>query len=387
MLNATRDAESTGRPVERAEQICHCPTLRPHAVQRLIGRLQVCSVSEQRTFLRRRLRWGHQQLAQHLIADTDLHLEREPRHAVQSAELAVRIARWSPATANQQALATDLRVEAWANLANALRVAGDFARAELAWRWADALRKHGTHDEHLEADCFHLQGLLHQAQGQLVEARHLVTQAVRLYRCLGDRHFEGRARIVLAEILGRSGHAREAHLEASAALQLLDPSREPETYFRTLHALVAYLMDLRFLQPAVFLFLEIEPHYHRFGDEIFQLRGRWLKGKLLSALRLWNDAEECLEQVRRGFQARSFDFDAALAGLDLALVYSAQRRFHRVELLAQEMYAVLVSRQIPREASTFLSLLAEAAQRCRVTQTLLTQTLQALAAIRQRHGR
>lgn len=208
-------------------------------------------------------------------------------------------------------------------------------------------------------------------QRRLADAASLFGAAAELYKQLGNAHLLGRTRLSLAYLCWTTGELEPALREALEALRHIDRSQDNALYHLALHTQALILADLGHTDRAYFWVEKLEPYYFIYGGELLRLRGQWLKGRLHTQRRDFAEAERYLEDVRAGFLARDMHFDAALAALDLALVYSEQRKSLPVARLAREMYPVFVSKEIPREATFTLLLFHQAAMETRVDASLL----------------
>lgn len=286
------------------------------------------------------------------------------RRAALAALASSRRARLSMAVPSFNSLAA----EAWACLANAWRVQGPLDRAEAAWPRAERAARRSEAGQPLVAE---LKATLRRAQRRFPEAEALFRSAVSLYEELSERHLQGRTHLSLAILHSTLGENSVAFREVVEALRHIDRSQDNALYHLALHEQALILADLGQTEQAYFWVKRLEPYYYIYGGELLRLRGQWLKGRLHTKRRDFAEAEHYLEAVRAGFLARDMHYDAALVALDLALVYTEQRKSLPVARLAREMYPVFVSERIPREASFTLLLFHQAAMEVRVDTALL----------------
>ena len=84
------------------------------------------------------------------------------------------------------------------------------------------------------------------------------------------------------------------------------------------------------------------------------------KGSISAGLKKWKSAETDLLHVKVGFEHEEMGFAAALASLDLALVWMRQSRYKETKRLVLEASEVFVALRIRREALGAMMVLKEA---------------------------
>lgn len=284
---------------------------------------------------------------------------RLAHRAAVAAVVCARAARGSLAPA----AAADLRARALAHLANARRVRGALAKAERDWNRADRALEQGSGATALRAELQWMKASLRRDQRRYPAAAELLHKAAEGYEPL--RYYPGLARVKLSlgELLRQEGQLAEAFRTVKAALSFAAQASDGFLFFMALRQHALILSDLGLKQRALVLSEKIEPFYFVFTGKIFQLRGLWLKGKLHSSQRQWRKAEQYLERVRKGFLDKDLIYDAALAALDLALVYAEQGQYLKVSRLSHQMYPVFQAQQIPRESAATLLLFHQATVR------------------------
>src|SRR5262249_24745965 len=115
------------------------------------------------------------------------------------------------------------------------------------------------------------------------------------------------------------------------------------------------------------------------GNELDLIRVVWLSAHEAAGKGLQQEAVAGLEQVRQCFSASEPPYDAALAALDLALLYLKEGNSGKVKALTREMAPIFRALRIARESLAALSLFQEAAQQETATVEL---ALHAIAEIR-----
>ena len=115
------------------------------------------------------------------------------------------------------------------------------------------------------------------------------------------------------------------------------------------------------------------------NGHLFVFRGRrgdlikvlWLEASCAAQLDRGAEALVKLEQVRRALEVKKKPYDAALASLDIALLYRNEARFAEIETLADEMLVIFSAQKVHREAIAAVILFKEAAKKKEVTSELV----------------
>jgi len=269
------------------------------------------------------------------------------------------------------AMLQDARARCWAHIGNARRLRSDLKTAEEAFRTAQHHLLQGTGDAMERAQLSELKASLLSDQRRFDEALRLLSRGISLYRQAGERHRVGRSLVQMSAVHLYAGDPERAIEVLSEAIPLIVPQREPRLLLCARHNLIHYLADAgRFLE-AKKLFAEARGLYQQFPDAWAQNRRDWVRGKIASGLGQRAEAERAFLAARQGFIEEGSAYDAALASLDLALVYAAEGRAADLARLAHEMAPIYFSRQIHREALAALSFLRQAIEAERAERTLV----------------
>jgi hypothetical protein len=111
------------------------------------------------------------------------------------------------------------------------------------------------------------------------------------------------------------------------------------------------------------------------GNDLDLLRVVWLEARLAGGEGRIEEAIAGLERVRQDFTARGLPYDAALASLDLALLWLKVGRSREVLEIARAMTWIFQAQGISREALGALALFREAAQSEAVTVDLVQRVI------------
>jgi tetratricopeptide (TPR) repeat protein len=265
------------------------------------------------------------------------------------------------------ALLADCQARAWAELANAERVADNFDAAETALSEAKRLLLGGSGEPLSVARVVDVEASLRTAQRKLPQAVSLLEGLCRTYREIGERHLTGRALISLGQCIYYGGDAAKAAAYLAEALSLFDQERDAQMAATARKNYLLFLADSGQFLRASELLLRSGLREAFQNEPLTLLRLRWVEGKIFAGLARLDRAVQAFEEVHAGFVERSLHYDAALAGLDLAEALLRQDRTARVRQIATETYETLKSLGIQGEALRALDFLNQAAARDRVT--------------------
>jgi tetratricopeptide (TPR) repeat protein len=328
---------------------------------------------------RSRSRFRGPVLAERLIQESRGRTPANPGEGYDLAELARAVVQRSPDhpdTFSLLALAS-------AQMANALRAGGDLRQADKHFQYVHFLvRDQGVIDPLVLAQIDHLEGSLRKDQRRFEEAEELLTRAAMLFRISGDAVETARVLLKLGELYFHRGLLDRAIEIVQVALERLSPEEEPRLYLSGRHNLALYLAEAGRHAQAAGLVAADEDLYRRIPEPWLQLRLSWLRGKIAAGLGEPAEAERLFRETRDGFARQGNGYDAAMASLDLALLYLREGRTAEVQPLAAEMVALFESREVHREALAAVRLFQEAAQREEVTAGMVREVAGRLEAAR-----
>jgi tetratricopeptide (TPR) repeat protein len=267
-----------------------------------------------------------------------------------------------------------LSAEAWAELGNARRIAGDLKAAE---RVLDEARRRllgAPAGRPVRAEVLALRGALANDQRRFDDARRSLRRAARLYALEGDRVLVARTLIQLAQVLGESNDPRRGVPIAAGALELLDAPSQAGLRWIAVLTLI-FLVDQAGNAAAAKALLDTAAGlFERWSTPRDRMRIDWLRARVERDLGNDDDAAALLIDVRRRFLDADLLYDWALASLDLASVYARQQRRRELAELATRARAVFDRLGVGRESLASLGMLvqAEAAE--------VTERIAALAA-------
>lgn len=361
------------------------PTLDdPALVEATCRRLTQVPEESRDAWLRANPKAANLQTCRFLTEQTAALRESDPRLMLTTAHAAVACAEALSNHRWPMALTADARAEAWSGLANAYKVNNDFRQAEEAWRNAQLHLTFGTGDPLVKARFLTLKAALRIEQRRSRQAIEMLEEARQLYLSVQDAHQEGRTLLWLAKAYHQADRIEDAIASAFLGAQRISSERDKLAKLVAFHSLASYLDDAGRADLALGLLERCAPLYEEAGGPLLKLRKRWLEARLQSSVGRTDEAAQGLESVRLRFAELGLPFDAALAALELAVLYARQGKLVQVEALANEMYPVFVSREIPREASAALLLFAEAARSRTATAASVSMVVDRLKNIQTR---
>jgi tetratricopeptide (TPR) repeat protein len=312
--------------------------------------------------------WG---LCESLIARSQACRWQDPEQMVLLAERAVSAAESVDPMEYGRELAADLRARAFAELANALRVADDLDSAERILRRAVEWSARGTQDPLLLARIMRLAAALRSAQRRFEEAIALLDACYTVYECHGDRSNAGRALISKGLYIGYDNDAETAIRFLEAGLSMINPATDPKLVLSAVHNLIGFLADRGRFDEARRILLRARPAYLAEGDRLALIKMRWLEGRIAAGLGETATAEDSFLEVQHDLEQAGLAYHVALVSMDLADLWLQAGRTAEVRNLIEEIVGIFRVRRIAREALAALLLLREALAADRVSLELL----------------
>jgi hypothetical protein len=153
--------------------------------------------------------------------------------------------------------------------------------------------------------------------------------------------------------------ALAALMEASPFVEV---SRDRRLLFALRFNMADDLCHLERFEEVAALLPEVQEMAVQQANELDLLRVMWLTAKADAGKERIEEAVAGLEQVCQEFTARELAYDAALASLDLAVLYLKENRTAEVRELAVAMGRIFKMKGIDREALASFSLFCDAAR-------------------------
>jgi tetratricopeptide (TPR) repeat protein len=247
----------------------------------------------------------------------------------------------------------DTRGSAWTCLAETQRIQADLRSAESSMIAAARLLKAETGRPLVRAGLLTLQASLRATGGRFEEALGLLNQASTIYRREGDRHLLGRTLLKKATVLGNAGRPEVAVRLIRRSMDLIDPPREPRLMVCATHNFIWFLNESGRGAEASASLQGARRLYRQAGDRRHLGRLRWLEGKLAPR---FDGAESALREARDELAREGLCYEAALAAMDLAVLYAGGNRGVAMRRQADQMLPLFRSGAMYRE--TLVALLS-----------------------------
>ncbi|HET9211093.1 MAG TPA: helix-turn-helix transcriptional regulator [Thermoanaerobaculia bacterium] len=270
---------------------------------------------------------------------------------------------------------------AWAYRANAERVANDQPAADKAFARAWQLWRAGDDGGLLpEWRMLSLEASLRRDVRRLPEALSLLDRALKAAGA--DPEARGVILLKKAFVHDQMGDPEGALKTLREAAPCVEARGDRRLVFALRFEIAKGLWALERFAEAEELLPEVRERAVELGNELDLVRVGWLAARVAAGQGRWEEASSGLEQVRRDFTARGLFQDAALAGLELALLHLKAGRTAEVKELARQMAPVFQARGIAREALAAFTVFHEAAQREGATVELALRAIAEVEAAR-----
>lgn len=259
----------------------------------------------------------------------------------------------------------------WAHVANALRVATDFAGADAVFSRASKLWQAGAAAGPALLEwlpgwrLLDLEASLRREQRRFPEALERLDQALAA---------SGGNPVANARVFLKKEHVFEQMRDLPRALAALDEAApwvelagDPQMHVILRFKRANHLCHLGRFPEAAEQLPELRRLAAARGQKLHQIRIAWLTAKIAGGQGRTNEARAGLEQVLAAFTEQELAYEAALAGLDLAELRLSSGHTAEVRELAAGMAWIFNAKGIAREALVALKLFAEAARQERAT--------------------
>jgi transcriptional regulator with XRE-family HTH domain len=288
------------------------------------------------------------------------------------AELALEVARQVPGEAQRA------RTEGYCTgfLANVLRVATDFDLASALFERGWALWREGQAAASLplaEWRLLDLEASLRREQHRFAEARERLDEA--LAACDGGALAVGKLLVAKATVAQQQGDHAGALAALEEATPAVEGSGDPNLVFALRFNTVINQVYLERYAAAAARLPAVRELAIEQGRELHLIRLLWLSSKLAAGQGKAEEAKAGLEQVIQEFTGLKLAYEAALAGLDQAVLSLKEGRTAEVKALAEAMRWIFKAKRITREALEALRLFCDAARQETATIELVRQVI------------
>jgi transcriptional regulator with XRE-family HTH domain len=284
----------------------------------------------------------------------------DAREALELAALAFSIAQRVPEAEGLRARTLGY---CQAHAGNALRVANDLDGADEAFARAwEIWGAPGEAGRELlpEWKVLSLESSLRRDQRRFPRALELLDRA--RAACGDDRTAIARILLKKEQVFEVVGDTEGAFSALAEAAPWIEATGDRDLLLRFRFMTANNLYHLGRHAEAAALLPEVRALAAEQGNSLDLLRVAWLEARVAAGLGRGEEAIAGLDQVRRKFGELGLPYDAALAALDLAVLWLEAGRTAEVRGLAAEMEAVFRVKKIHREALAALALFWEAAK-------------------------
>ena len=325
-------------------------------------------------------------LVESLLDDSRDSGSQQPADAVALAQLAATVADHLDQGRYSAAAAHDLRARAWGQLGNALRIRTHMWDAQKALDIAREHLERGSGDPAERCRLLVLQAALYGDLKRFDEAFALLDRVISLAERSGEDHLRGSALIRKARLAQRRDDPETAVELLREGVALIDPDQDPRQVLVAGHNLVHLLVDTGRYREALGRLDETRALHLQLGGRLDFVRFRWLEAKVYDGLGWLQRAARLYAEVRRSFIEEGLAYDVALVSLDLAAVYSQERKTAVVRRLAEEVLPIFSSQMAHQEAIAALLFFRDAARNETATVSLIQEVADYLRRSRANPG-
>ncbi|MEA2604194.1 MAG: hypothetical protein QOF89_5186 [Acidobacteriota bacterium] len=299
----------------------------------------------------------------------------EAERALKLAELALRAAERAPGKGGRR---QKLEGYCWIFLANARRVGGTLPGSEAAFARSEKLLAAWTGTTPIPLAAWRLpdrQASLRRHQGHFADAVKLHDRAL----ALAPPQAAGRILLNKAFTLEQQGEPEQALATLHEAEAQIDAAREPRLLCVLEFNRIVNLCHLQRYEEAAERLPEVQAMAESGGRPLDSVRVLWLQSKIEAGFGRRAEAEEILDRVRREFLSREIAYDAAVATLELAVLYLEDGRSAEVRTIVAELGPIFAAQHVARETLACVDLFRKAVQQETITVELTRGWLKELS--------
>lgn len=315
---------------------------------------------------RARTRFRGVLLADRLLEMSWKCLPADPRGALHWAILAEAVVEGC-----QEPGTVEARVLAHAYRANALRILSRFDEARRAFNVArHYLSREGmtnvdgeakvVTDLAIYAKVDWLEGAFLRTIRDFAQAEFLLSRAALFFGLINAAELQAKVLVTLGELHRVKGDVDEAIRTIGVVLERIDPTAQPALYFNCRFNYALYLTEAQLYalaQEEAEQLAELAPKY---ADEPLRIRLLVLDGRIAFGLGDYNASERSFLAARARLIELGSGLDAAIASVELALLYRSTSRFDDLRQISAEMGLIFGAADLHSEAAAALILFQEA---------------------------
>jgi hypothetical protein len=225
-----------------------------------------------------------------------------------------------------------------------------------------------------------LRGSLLKDMRRLLEAELAFAQASVGFGLAQDMKSSAGVELARAALLKHQGDLSGAIEVTKGVLPTLAAAGSDRQILWAHHNLAVYLCESGQPEAAQRILSVISPLYDHYPDRVTRIRRRWLRG--LIALETGDPAAESLLQgVIRDFLDTGRVVIAAVAALDLARLYLADRRVDELDAVVASLVRIFSRAGIHREAAACVTILARSVAERAVSGQMIAELRQRLERV------
>jgi tetratricopeptide (TPR) repeat protein len=267
-------------------------------------------------------------------------VRKKPVDATDLAHLALAVAESLDPRSYGEERIQDFRAAAWSTLGNTKRLAGDLQGATEALEAAGEALARGTRDPLEEANTISIRASLQNDLGDPEGATEALRRAVRLVLAVGARHLAARFTLQQSSCIGWIDPARGLRL-AEEGLELLGTTADPHLELVGRHLLALWNNEIGEVEEARAILETYRYLYAKHSDVFWSGRLLDLDARITRSEGDLATAERFFRELVDLYARTHFDFDLALATLDLAETLSLQGKWEEAAELLGALQPVL----------------------------------------------
>ena len=289
-------------------------------------------------------RFRHWGLYERVTEEAKLLIRQDPVQSIDLTFLAILITDNLDQLFYSDSLRADFKAGALVTHANACRLLGDFVAAKAALQEAEELHDVGTGDPMERATLVSIRSSLLTDLGYFEDAEKVLQEALRISRSLRDNQLEARYTIQQSSTIGWTEPIRGLRL-ADRGLALLGKfaRRDKALEICAVHLLALWANEAGDPQEARATFESYRYLYDQFDDAYWNGKRLHLQACIARTEGDLPQSERFFRQLVHHYEQHSYEFDLALASLDLSEVLTGQGKAGRSLEILQTLYPVLKS--------------------------------------------
>jgi tetratricopeptide (TPR) repeat protein len=370
MLAGGRLAGVVGRAQEKAEQWVEHVRRERGAARREVRELLRAPAEKRRLKIERaQERFRSRAVAELLLEESRRLIREDPEEARNVASLVPVVLLWTPGAVDAD-WARELKVRAQAWIANTYRVSHRLRKAEQAFEEVRAQMAREMVGEEVHAEVASLVASLRLDQGRFEDARRNLDQAAVLYRSAGETRFLGKTLSKRAILEGRAGDLGEAIDYQRQALSIFEAASETRHLAESAINLALFLAEAGDAGQAASVLGKYRELFQR--EKLWDEPGaQMIRGRIALAHDRTSEAERLFLAARAELIRKHDPVRAAVASLDLAVLYLAQGKSADLRRMARLMGSVFESAELESEALAAVVLFQRAVEAESVTEAAI----------------